>query len=94
MGTNETLALLQICDLAKEWPNLKAMHDLAMDELNKLNLDAQKELARRAEVKAKEEAAAKAKAAAEAKAEAERRSTAEPRAIPADTAAPASERRI
>lgn len=65
------LQLLQVCDLAKQWPTLGAIHDLAMADLVKMNDDAKAELAKRAEVKAKADAEAAAKAAAEAKARAD-----------------------
>ena len=62
------LEALQICDLAKQWPNLKAIHDLSMSDLTKLNADAQAELDKRAEAQAEIDAEVQAKAAAEKKA--------------------------
>ena len=69
MSDTSPLELLQICDLAKQWPNLQALHDLAMADLVSANDDAKTELVKRA--------AAKAKAAADAAA-----ATA-PKAVPA-----------
>jgi peptidoglycan hydrolase CwlO-like protein len=65
--------LLKIVDLAKNWPNLREIHDLAMLDLEGINKETKAELERRrktlAEEKAKAEAEAKAKATATAKAE-------------------------
>lgn len=53
--------LLNVVDKARNWPELRGIHDMAMAELKKANEEANKELAARAED-------AKAKAAEEAKA--------------------------
>lgn len=57
---------LKICDLAKQWPALQAIHDLAMAELLKANVDAKIELTKRAEAKAANDAKLKAQADAKA----------------------------
>lgn len=72
MSEASSLQLLQICDLAKQWPNLQALHDVAMADLVAMNEDAKAELAKRAKVKAEKEAAEQAAAAAKVKAAAER----------------------
>lgn len=74
---NKAAALLHIADKAVQWPNLKGLHDRAMDELQELSKDAGEELADkrvRAKAKAEEEAA---KLAAEAAAEAEKQAAKE-----------------
>lgn len=43
--TPDVLNWLKICDLAKQWPNLKGVHDLAMKQLMKATQDAEKQLA-------------------------------------------------
>lgn len=63
--------LLRVADLAKQWPHLRSVHDLAMSDLAVHEAHAKEELAKRAEVKAKAEAEVKAKADAKAKAEAD-----------------------
>ena len=72
-----TLMLLQICDLAKQWPNLKSIHDLAMQDLMAQADEAQDEINKRAEEAAKKVADAKAKADAEAKAIADKEAKAQ-----------------
>ena len=90
MSDKDVLPLLQICDLAKQWPNLKPIHDLAMAELVDAAVEAQDELDKRAEAAAKAEAEAKAKADAKAKAEADKQAAADtagkPKSIPAGEA--------
>lgn len=109
MSDNSPLPLLQICDLAKQWPNLQALHDIAMADLVRMNADAQVELAKRADAKAKADAEEMAKAAAkvkadadmqaavDAKAEAERKArlaaATGPKVVPATAYAPAEPRR-
>ena len=63
--------LLRVADLAKQWPHLRSVHDLAMSDLAVHEAHAKEELVKRAEVKAKAEAEVKAKADAKAKAEAD-----------------------
>ncbi len=77
MSDASPLQLLQICDLAKQWPTLTALHDVAMADLVKANDDAKAELAKRAEAKAKADAEAAAKKAAEAKALADKQKAAD-----------------
>lgn len=48
--------LMRIIDLARSWPSLKAIHDLAMQDLNEIVEEAEEELEKRA--KEKEEEAA------------------------------------
>ena len=38
MQWSDVLTLLQICDLSKQWPNLKHLHDSAMEVLTKAQL--------------------------------------------------------
>ena len=87
MSDTSTLELLQTCDLAKQWPNLRAIHDLAMDDLMETNAAAQEEIDKRAEAKAKADAEAAAKVAAAAKAVADKQAAADkagkPKVIPA-----------
>lgn len=71
---DKILILLQVADLANQWPNLKALHDEAMFELNELNTkaaEAQKaRVEKEAVAKAEAERRAAAKLAAEVKAQA------------------------
>ena len=87
MNPEDTVALLQICDLAKQWPKLNSVHDLAMAQLIEANDEAKDWLVKRADEKAKAAAEAKAKAEAEAKAESDARTAAaaQPQAVPAST---------
>jgi hypothetical protein len=66
--SDNTLALLQVCDLAKQWPRLQAVHDLAMADLLTANEEAKAELVKRADAKAEAEADAQAKVDAAQKA--------------------------
>lgn len=85
MDEPRTLMLLQLMDLAKQWPTLGAIHDLAMSELNATNDEAKLELVERAKAKAQKEAEANAVKAKVAAADKERadRLAARP-AIPAE----------
>lgn len=47
MNTSEIYGLLHVADLAKNWPNLRSIHDLAMFELEAASFEAAKELADR-----------------------------------------------
>lgn len=87
------LEQLQIADLAKQWPQLKPVHDLALARLGDMAIESQKELDARAKAKADAEAKAEAKRVAEAKAAAEKQAAedkkaeeakAAPKSIPAE----------
>lgn len=52
MSEDRTLDLLNIMDLAKQWPQLQAVHDLALAELLDLNEEAKATLSKRNEAKA------------------------------------------
>lgn len=83
------LTLLQICDLAKEWPDLKPIHDAAMAELADGGVKgARAELGRRAEVKAQAEREANQKKAAEIEANAKAQAKTQPKPVPQRTADP------
>lgn len=69
MNTDGILQLLQIMDLAKQWPQLQAIHDISMAQLVDANEKAAVELKAIAYRKAEAKAEAEAKAAAERKAE-------------------------
>ena len=69
--SGNVVELLDIVNKARQWPNLKALHDLAMADLVAANDEATTELAKRADAAAKAKAEADAKAAAEAAAKAE-----------------------
>lgn len=86
--------LLRVADLAKQWPHLRSVHDLAMSDLAVHEAHAKEELAKRAEVKAKAEAEAKAKADAKAKAEADAEEAREAKAAAPVPVAPISQRRL
>lgn len=43
MKADEVLTLLEICDLAKQWPNLKHIHDAAMKQLSEGKLGEEEE---------------------------------------------------
>lgn len=96
MNVQETWMLLQIADLAKQWPNLKVIHDLAMAELEDMVVEAKDELDKRAEAKAKTAADAQAKIDATAKTAADKEAkaseAAKPRAVPAPTLADTARR--
>ena len=81
------LELLQIADLAKQWPNLRPLHDSAMAQLMDMVPDAQKDLDARAQEKAKAEAEAEAKRQAAIKEQADKDAAAlaagKPKVIPA-----------
>ena len=69
MNGDQILVLLQTMDLAHNWPEFQALHDMARSSLVKANTEAKAELDRRAaEAKAAADAEA-AKAAARAAAE-------------------------
>ena len=79
---SDPTVLLGIIDKARQWPNLQSLHDLAMDDLKRLNDDAKVELDKRAAAAAKVAADAQAKADAEAKAKADALKTANvPKAV-------------
>ena len=61
MDHNRAAMLLAVMDKAKQWPNLKGVHDAAMYELEELNKEALEEAAERAKAaeEAKVEAAAR-----------------------------------
>lgn len=63
--SKDIVALLNICDLGKQWPQLRALHDVAMQDLLAANEDAKEELAARKE--AADQKAAEAKAQLDAK---------------------------
>lgn len=61
---NATATLLNIVDLARQWPKLQAIHDLAMAQLDDINASAAVDVAARAKAaKAKQDAIDAAKAA-------------------------------
>lgn len=62
--------LLTICNLAKGWPSLNPIHDLAMAELVDLNAEAVKELTDQREAKAGADKKAQADKVAEIEARA------------------------
>ena len=96
MSDTSVLELLRIADLANQWPNLKPLHDLAMDDLVEANEGAKKELVKRTEAKAKAKAEADAKAAAERQKLLDEAAAQEKKAqvsAPAPTVPPAVERR-
>jgi hypothetical protein len=70
--------LLKIVDLAKNWPNLREIHDLAMLDLEGINKETKAELERRRKTLAEEKAKADAKAKATATAKAEEKTSALP----------------
>ena len=47
--------LLDICDKAKNWPNLKALHDSAMEELQSISNEIGKEAFQRKQAQTKKE---------------------------------------
>lgn len=51
---DKILTLLQVVNLAKQWPQLQALHDVAMQDLLKESIGAKQELADRAKVAAEE----------------------------------------
>ena len=67
MDKDEILNTLQIISLSKDWPNLRAIHDVAMGELFDANEEAKKTLAKWAEEEKAELAAAEAERARLAK---------------------------
>lgn len=95
MSDNNVLELLQICDLAKNWPHLRSIHDVAMGDLAKFVEEAKAELEKRAaDLKAKAEAEA-AKIAAALKAETDKQKAADEaaekaKAVPPPTSGPAT----
>lgn len=60
---DKILTLLQVANTAKNWPQLQAIHDIAMQELLEENEGAKQELADRAKAAAEKKAAAEAKVA-------------------------------
>lgn len=65
MDFNQAGMLLTVCNLAKDWPNLKKIHDAAMAELLDLNNEANDHLVERATAKAEKDKADQAKRAKE-----------------------------
>lgn len=49
MPLDNPLELLKLCDLAKQWPNLKGLHDLTMKKLEQASKEAEKQLAKERE---------------------------------------------
>jgi predicted Holliday junction resolvase-like endonuclease len=95
MDHEDVLTLLKVVALAKDYPNLRALHDLAMGLLSDKAVEAQKELDKRAKAKAEAEAKAKAEAdkkaaeekkAADAKKAADDKAAAQIAARPVETA--------
>lgn len=78
---DRAVTLLKTADLAKQWPNLRALHDLAMAELVDMASNAADDLAaiakKRADEEAKAAAEAQAKAVARAKADEQARAAGE-----------------
>lgn len=72
MDHNKAAMLLHVLDKAKNWPNLKGIHDAAMHELGLLNGEALEEAAERAEAAKKARAEADAKIVAQTKSDADR----------------------
>jgi hypothetical protein len=62
----EIYGLLHVADLSMKWPNLRALHDMALAELADAAAEAQKELDARAKALAEEQAKADLKAQQEA----------------------------
>lgn len=71
MNSDGILQLLQIMDLAKQWPQLQAIHDISLAQLVDANEKASVELRAIANRKAEAKAIIEAEAAAERKAEAD-----------------------
>jgi hypothetical protein len=96
MKPEDIVALLTVMDLAKQWPQLQAIHDNAMATLLEVNAEAKTEIADRAAAKAEADAKAKAKAEAKVKADADAQAAADtaarPRAIPSSAVTEADRR--
>lgn len=71
MNTEGILQLLQLMDLAKQWPQLQPLHDTAMAELTEASDKARVELKKKADDRIKAEATARAKLEADRVAAAE-----------------------
>lgn len=103
MDEAQVLTLLKIVDLAKQWPSLNGIHNLAMAELEDINKDALVSLGDRAKaLAASDRAKADARIKAQAKADADAaapKPVAQPNPAPrvfvppADAPAPAVDRR-
>lgn len=94
MEWESTVGLLQIADLAKNWPALRGLHDLAMAQLVDMNTVALAELKDRADKLAAEQANVQAERAsqmakaqaneeAQVKAQEEAKARSMPKVIPA-----------
>lgn len=85
MDVNRVGSLLHICDMSKNWPGLRGIHDLAMVQLEAISVDASKELVDR-KVKL---AQAEAERAAKIKADEEQKAIEAEKAAVADAGRPA-----